>query len=74
MSGMKPNEKYRAWKNDTYTKFISKNPERKSEFTTASFTPVKELYTPRDFEANYETNLGFPGEYPFTRGIQPTGQ
>ncbi|MCU0332620.1 MAG: methylmalonyl-CoA mutase family protein [Ignavibacteriaceae bacterium] len=65
-------QKYDEWLNNTYKKFTSKNPERKKEFTTASFSPVKELYTPDDFSDNHNDKLGFPGEYPFTRGIQPT--
>ncbi|HSW54711.1 MAG TPA: methylmalonyl-CoA mutase family protein [Ignavibacteriaceae bacterium] len=65
-------QKYSEWLNNTYKKFTSKNPERKKEFTTASFSPVKELYTPDDIKGTQEDNLGFPGEYPFTRGIQPT--
>jgi len=65
-------QRYKEWFDNTYKKFKSKNPERKKEFTTASFTTVKELYTPEDFPENYEDKLGFPGEYPFTRGIQPT--
>jgi methylmalonyl-CoA mutase N-terminal domain/subunit len=65
-------QKYSEWLNNTYKKFTSKNPERKKEFTTASFSPVKELYTPDDIKGTNEDNLGFPGEYPFTRGIQPT--
>jgi len=65
-------QKYDEWLNNTYKKFTSKNPERKKEFTTASFSPVKELYIPDDIKGTHEDNLGFPGEYPFTRGIQPT--
>ncbi|MCU0364348.1 MAG: methylmalonyl-CoA mutase family protein [Ignavibacteriaceae bacterium] len=65
-------QKYDEWLNNTYKKFTSKNPERKKEFTTASFSPVKELYIPDDFSDNHDDKLGFPGEYPFTRGIQPT--
>lgn len=65
-------QKYKEWFDNTYNKFKSKNPERKKEFTTVSFTPVKELYTPEDSPKDYEQKLGFPGEYPFTRGIQPT--
>jgi methylmalonyl-CoA mutase, N-terminal domain len=64
--------KYSDWLNNTYKKFILKNPERRKEFKTASFAPVKELYTPDDLTRNHEDNLGFPGEYPFIRGIQPT--
>jgi methylmalonyl-CoA mutase, N-terminal domain len=65
-------QKYADWFNSTYKKFTSKNPERKKEFTTASFSPVKELYTPDDAAGNYDEKLSFPGEFPFTRGIQPT--
>lgn len=65
-------QKYIEWLNNTYKKFISKNPERKKEFTTASFSSVKELYTPEDVSGDYEDKLGYPGDYPFTRGIQPT--
>lgn len=65
-------QKYDDWFNNIYRKFTSKNPERKKEFTTASFSPVKELYTPDDIKGTQDDKLGFPGEYPFTRGIQPT--
>ena len=65
-------QKYKDWFSNTYKKFISKNPERKKEFTTASFSPVKELYTSDDIAGTYDDKLDFPGEYPFTRGIQPT--
>lgn len=65
-------QKYSEWLNNTYKKFTSKNPERKKEFTTASFSPVKELYTPDDITGTQDDKLGYPGEYPFTRGIQPT--
>ena len=61
------------WKNKFYKKSIEKNPERQKEFTTASFTPIDPLYGPSSSdEDNYETKIGLPGTYPFTRGIQPT--
>ena len=63
---------YNDWLNNTYSKSRSKNAERKKEFTTASFIPVKEIYYPGDLSGNYEEKLNFPGEFPFTRGIQPT--
>lgn len=54
-------------------KAISKFPERKEEFTTESNSEVKRLYTPLDIQdVDYNKELGFPGEYPFTRGVQPT--
>ncbi len=41
------------------------------EFSTMSGVPVKPLYTPEDVEGSYEEKLGYPGEYPYTRGIHP---
>ena len=44
-----------------------------SEVETSSHIPVKPLYTPADLKAaDYETEVGYPGEYPFTRGVQAT--
>lgn len=61
------------WKDLVYKKIVEKNPERQSEFTTASFSPVEPLYGPINNEEEfYENKLGMPGSYPFTRGIQPT--
>jgi methylmalonyl-CoA mutase N-terminal domain/subunit len=52
---------------------LAKTPERKKEFTTLSGIPVARLYTPGDLPAcDYAADLGFPGEYPYTRGVQPT--
>jgi len=65
-------KRYKEWFDNIYAKSISKNPERKKEFTTASFSTVKELYTTSDLNENFEDDLGFPGEFPYTRGIQPT--
>ncbi len=42
------------------------------EFSTMSGIPVKPLYTPEDVEGTYEEKIGYPGEYPYTRGIHPT--
>ena len=48
-------------------------PERRPEFRTTSDIALKRLYTPDDIAAlDYERDLGVPGEYPFTRGVQPT--
>ncbi len=46
--------------------------ERKSKFETLSGIEAKRVYTPADADKPYNERLGFPGEYPFTRGIQPT--
>lgn len=49
-----------------------KRAERKESFVTGSGFPVKQLYTPLDIaDIDYTTEIGFPGQYPFTRGVQP---
>ena len=64
---------YKKWEEKTYQKSITKLPEREEEFSTISFTPVKPLYIPNDTEENkYLEKSGFPGQYPYTRGIQPS--
>ncbi|RLI61340.1 MAG: methylmalonyl-CoA mutase [Candidatus Thorarchaeota archaeon] len=63
----------RQWEDGPVAKTISRFPERMKEFTTHSGIPVKRLYTPLDVaDLNYSESLGFPGAYPFTRGVQPT--
>jgi methylmalonyl-CoA mutase, N-terminal domain len=63
---------YNNWETNVYGKSIKKTPEREKEFTTASFKKVAPLYFPETVDANYVEDIGFPGEFPFTRGIQPT--
>ncbi len=61
------------WKNSLYKKKISQVQGEKKVFTTVSGKDIKELYTPLDIQnLDYLQDLGFPGEFPFTRGIHPT--
>ena len=54
-------------------KALAKFPERKQNFTTGSNSPVQRLYTPLDDgDRDYVRDIGFPGEYPYTRGVQNT--
>lgn len=54
-------------------KAISKFPERKQKFTSSSGYEIKRVYTPEDVESiDYVNDIGFPGDYPYTRGVQPT--
>lgn len=54
-------------------KTIVKRPERRENFTTSGGIPLKRLYTPLDIEGvDYERDLGVPGSYPYTRGVQST--
>ena len=58
---------------NTVNKSLQKNPERRAEFTTIGGIPLERLYDPDSIAGNnYAEHLGFPGEYPFTRGVQPT--
>jgi len=59
------------WKQTTLKATLDRQPERYPEFITASGEPVERLYTPLDVEGDYLEKIGFPGEYPFTRGIHP---
>ena len=60
------------WEAETVAKALTKGPERRTVFETTSGIPVERLYTPEDAAGGYEERLGYPGQYPFTRGIQPT--
>ncbi|MEW6616506.1 MAG: methylmalonyl-CoA mutase family protein [Thermodesulfobacteriota bacterium] len=67
-------EKLKEWEEKRERKAVEKLGERQGLFETHSQIPVKRLYTPKDIEAfDYERDGGFPGEYPFTRGIYPVG-
>ncbi|HTV94917.1 MAG TPA: methylmalonyl-CoA mutase family protein [Steroidobacteraceae bacterium] len=64
------------WEKETRAPYLAANPEREALCTQAMRWPVEPLYTPRDLEAagfDYLTDLGFPGQYPFTRGTSPNG-
>ncbi len=60
------------WEAGTVARSFDKLPE-KGEFSTSSYIPVERLYTPVEVSGfDYLNHLGFPGEYPFTRGVYPT--
>jgi methylmalonyl-CoA mutase N-terminal domain/subunit len=62
-----------AWEGRTIEKTLRKSPERREKFETSSGIDVKRLYTAADLASHdYLRDEGFPGEYPFTRGVQPT--
>ena len=60
------------WQQKTLQETLDRHPERYEEFITTSSEPVERLYTPLDVDGDYGEKLGFPGEYPFTRGVHPT--
>ncbi|WP_024822286.1 acyl-CoA mutase large subunit family protein [Aminobacterium mobile] len=54
-------------------KTMEKRPERRKEFRTGGNIPLNRVYDPTDLEGfNYARDLGYPGRYPYTRGVQPT--
>ncbi|TAM76741.1 methylmalonyl-CoA mutase [bacterium] len=59
-----------AWQTERLHKDHQRLPPRRSRFTTLSGAPIKDLYTPTDVaDIDYLADLGFPGQYPFTRGV-----
>jgi methylmalonyl-CoA mutase, N-terminal domain len=61
------------WEETALHNSIGKLPERADQFVTASSEPVARLYTPLDIaDCDYNADLGFPGDAPFTRGVHPT--
>src|SRR4051794_38496515 len=61
------------WKEGTLNPALERSPERNPQFSTPSGIVVERLYTPDDIEQlDYDEDLGYPGEFPFTRGVQPT--
>jgi len=65
-------EGYRKWA-DALEPKLAKRPERKGDFVNTSGIPIKRVYTPLELaDFDYMGELGLPGEYPFTRGVQPT--
>src|SRR6185503_1000396 len=74
------NEQYKKWQQTTLKKSLDKFKERKERFEASSGIEVPRVSIPdggrdaprRDHEEEYLEKLGFPGEYPYTRGVQPT--
>jgi len=60
------------WEKRTLEPTLRRFPERQERFETLSGIPLDRIYTPADVPVDYLQDLGFPGEYPFTRGVQPT--
>jgi len=63
---------YDAWENSVLRPALERQPERRPEFHTSSGLPLERFYLPAELDAHYLEDLGFPGQAPFTRGVQPT--
>lgn len=65
-------DQYKKWQENALKKSLDKFKERRERFETSSGIEVPRLALPGEADSVYPERLGFPGEYPFTRGVQPT--
>ena len=71
--GIAAEAREREWEETTLKPALEKAPERQGQFVTTSGLPIERLYSPADLkDKDFESDIGWPGEYPFTRGIHPT--
>lgn len=69
----KVKQQKKEWEENLVRPAIEKYPERKQNFVTGSSDSIERIYSPEQMEGlDYVDNIGFPGQYPFTRGVQPT--
>jgi methylmalonyl-CoA mutase, N-terminal domain len=68
---MSINDSKQKW-NEKVAKVVARSPERMNEFRTSSNIEMERCFTPGFDYPGYEEQLGLPGEYPYTRGVQPT--
>ncbi len=62
-----------SWEKNTLAPHQKKHADRREEYVTTSSKPVRAIYTPLDIPTfDYTSDLGFPSEYPYTRGVQPS--
>jgi methylmalonyl-CoA mutase N-terminal domain/subunit len=69
---MEDQKLYEKWLNEVYLPTIRKYPERKPKFSTSSGIELEPVYVPVEIYQSNSESLGFPGAYPFTRGVQPS--
>ena len=69
-----PSQDKQQWREETLEPSVARFPERRESFETDSGIPIDSLYVPEDVALpghGYTDNIGFPGEFPYTRGVQP---
>ena len=67
-------ETVERWEKETLDPALTRRPERQQSFQTVSLEEVDRLYTPADVDQiDFQRDISFPGEFPYTRGIHPTG-
>jgi len=65
-------DKKKQWTDTKVAKFLTRSPERYEKFLTTSNIDIDRVFTPEFDYPGYDEKLGFPGSYPYTRGVQPT--
>ncbi|MCB0008492.1 MAG: methylmalonyl-CoA mutase, partial [Anaerolineales bacterium] len=65
-------QKKEQWEEVMVNRTLKRFPERREEFFTSSGIPIDRIRIPEDPDPDYADKLGFPGDYPYTRGVQPT--
>lgn len=69
---MSVKEEFLKWKEGSYQKTVSRFPERKKMFKTSFNEEIQPVYVPEDADDKYLEEMNFPGNFPYTRGVQPT--
>ena len=64
--------KRKDWRRETYDPFVARHPERKKRFHNSSDVDIDAVYAPDTLADDAARRVGFPGEFPFTRGVYPT--
>ena len=73
MTIQKAGTRKQRWLDEVYSAATKKHPERRRRFSTLSDEPIEPLYTAEDLQGfDPGRDLGFPGEFPYTRGVQPS--
>ncbi len=70
-----PSKDKQQWQEETLQPAVARYPERRESFETDSGLEIEPLYAPEDLDSrghDYAENIGFPGEFPYTRGVQPS--
>ncbi len=70
-----PSKDKQQWQEDTLRPAVARYPERRETFETDSGLAIEPLYAPGDLDSrghDYAEDIGFPGEFPYTRGVQPS--
>ena len=70
-----PSKDKQQWQEETLAPAVARYPERRTAFETDSGLPIEPLYAPEDLDDrghDYADDVGFPGEFPYTRGVQPS--